>query len=275
MNNSFKSLIESAKSILIMLPVNPNFDEVGAGLSLFLSLKNSDIYSPTPITVEFNRLFGVNKIKSELGNKNVAITFVDYNPNAIEKVSYDIEENKEFKLSVVTKPGATPPAKDQIQITYTGIAADLVILVGGNSSNSFEAIQNKDLESAHFAYIGISEVLISNRNIASLAKPGSSVSEVVANTLKDAGMHIEADVATNLLVGIEDASENFTSGAVTADTFSTVAELMRAGGKRTLGKPVDARDFPVGAMPQGFPPQGDKAPQSWLEPKIYKGTNVS
>src|SRR5258706_2820476 len=174
MNNSFKSLIEGAKSILVMFPSNPNFDEVAAGLSLFLSLKNSDIYSPTPITVEYNRLFGVNKIKQELGNKNVSISFVGYNPSAIEKVSYDIEENKEFKLNIVTKPGQLPPTHEQIQITYSGIAAELVILVGGNSPNSFEAIQNKDLESAHFAHIGISEISIANRNVASLAKPGSS-----------------------------------------------------------------------------------------------------
>ena len=80
MENSFKSIIDGSKSILIMLPTKPFFDQVASGLGLYLSLrdkKDVQVYSTTPMTVEFNRLIGVNKISQELGNKNLIIRFVE------------------------------------------------------------------------------------------------------------------------------------------------------------------------------------------------------
>ena len=81
MENTFKTAVDSANSILILLPTNPDFDQVAAGLSLYLSLmggKNIQISVSSPVTVEFNRLVAVNKIATELGNKNLVISFYDY-----------------------------------------------------------------------------------------------------------------------------------------------------------------------------------------------------
>src|SRR3990167_10506820 len=100
MDNSFSSLVDSASSVLILLPNKPYFDQVAAGLSLYLSLadrKSATISCPSPMMVGFNRLIGVNKIVEEIGNKNLMIKFAGYDANNIEKVSYDIE-NGEFKL---------------------------------------------------------------------------------------------------------------------------------------------------------------------------------
>src|SRR3989344_5719320 len=100
MENSFRQIVEESKSILIILPNKPYFDQVAAGLSLFLSLRgsrNTQITSVSPMTVEFNRLIGVNKISQEVGNKNLVIRFTDYKASDIERVSYDIEDGQ-FKL---------------------------------------------------------------------------------------------------------------------------------------------------------------------------------
>ena len=99
MDNSFKSLLEEAKSILILLPLRPFFDQVAGGLGLYLALRESKeaaISSPSEMVVEFNRLVGVNKVTNELGNKNLVIKFSDYQATGIERVSYDIE-NGEFR----------------------------------------------------------------------------------------------------------------------------------------------------------------------------------
>ncbi|MEK7111768.1 MAG: hypothetical protein AAB875_00410, partial [Patescibacteria group bacterium] len=91
--NPLGSLIESSRSILILLPTKPYFDQVAAGLALYLALretKETIIASPSPMLVEFNRLVGVNKVTLELGNKNLSIRFSNYRANDIEKVSYDI-----------------------------------------------------------------------------------------------------------------------------------------------------------------------------------------
>src|SRR3990170_2413379 len=133
MEHSFKNIIDKSKSILILLPTKPFFDQVAAGLSLFLSLrepKQVQICCPSPMTVEFNRLVGVNRISQELGNKNLVIRFADYKASDIERVSYDIE-NAQFRLTVIPKQKVSPPTKEQVELSYSGISADTVIIIGG------------------------------------------------------------------------------------------------------------------------------------------------
>ena len=305
MENSFKSVIEGSKSTLILLPTKPRFDQVAAALSLYLSLgasKDVKIFSPTPMTVEFNRLIGVNKINREVGNKNLVIRFVDYRANDIERVSYDIE-NSQFRLTVIPKQQVNPPVKDQIQMSYSGITADTVIIVGGSNESHFPAISSKDLASANIVHIGTTEITLSSgKSYLSFSRPAPSVSEIVFSLIAESGFAVNIDIATNLLMGIEDSSKNFTSLQVTADTFAIVSELMRLGGKRQPSLPKQS-DLPPGAIPgqvksQGARPvaeqtsrkksqinfnrdsqndkvkeQGGNPPQDWLEPKIFKGGN--
>jgi len=270
MQNSFKTLIAPSKSILILLPENPTFDEVAGATSLYEVLKETkevNIYCPTPMTVEFNNLVGVNKIKNELGNKNLAITFHDYNPQGIETVSWDIDDGK-FKLTVVPKVNAAPPNQDQVIISYSGVAANLAILIGGKDENSFPAIKGEDLKDVNLAHIGTQELRVTARTLASLASAVSSVSENVFGIIKDAGFKIDNDIATNLLMGIENASNSFTSQTMSADTFDTIAQLMRAGGRRIKEALTENRSFTTNQIPTNVP-------SSWTEPKIFKGTSVS
>lgn len=279
MDNSFSSVLDSANSILILLPTKPFFDQTAAGLSLFLSLrgkKETAISCPSPMIVEFNRLIGVNKITEELGNKNLAIRFVDYPADNIERVSYDIEDS-EFKLTIIPKPGVVSPKKEQADLSYSGVSADTIILIGGANESHFPALSSKDLAGAKILHIGsraLSAPSISG--IMSFAKAGSSCSEVVASFIKESGLNLDVDVATNLLMGIEEGSNNFSSPEVSANTFQTVSDLMKAGGSRSRKAAPQRENYPPGSIPGEKPTQGKgKTPKDWLEPKIYKGTNIS
>lgn len=280
MDNSFSSAIESGNSFLVLLPKKPFFDQVAAGLALFLSIrdkKETIICSPSPMVVEFNRLVGVNKITGELGSKNLTIRFSDYNANNIERVSYDIEDG-EFRLTVIPKPQAAAPTKEQVGFSYSGVSADTVILVGGANESHFSALTSVDLAGAKLIHIGTRALSLSqDKNLISFARPASSVSELVASLIKESGLSLDADIATNLLLGIEEGSSKFSTAEVTADTFETVAQLLRAGGKRK-SQAVQAKGaFPPGSIPGQKPQeaQKQKAPKDWLEPKIYKGTTIS
>ena len=139
MDNSFKSLIDSATSIAIVLPTKPYLDQVAAALALYVSLKPTKditVTSPTPPTVEFSRLIGVDKISAELGNKNLVITFPNYQATNIERVSYDIEEGQ-FKLSVIPKQGFESPTSEQTKFEYAGGKADLILLIGGANESHY------------------------------------------------------------------------------------------------------------------------------------------
>lgn len=256
MENSFKSLIDQSNSVLILLPAEPAFDQVAAGLSLYLVLKNNKSVSlscPTPMTVEFNRLVGVDKISRDLGNKNLIIKFADYEANDIERVSYDIDD-RQFRLTVIPKTGIQAPVKEQIDLSYSGVSCDTVILIGGTEESQFPALTSKDLEGAKIAHVGIKDLRLGSQTpVLSFARPASSLSEMVALLMKDSGLTPDGDVATNLLMGIEEGSDKYRSTQVNADTFEIVSELMRAGGKRLAPLPMQRVSYPQGSIPGRIP----------------------
>ena len=300
MKTDFKNFIDGSSNILIALPKNPYFDQVASALSLFLALEKSksvSILCSSPMTVEFNRLVGVDKISQELGNKNLIIKFQNYQPQNIERVAYDIESN-EFRLSVIPKPGFTPPEKDQVALSYTGVSADTVILIGGGNESHFPILTQSDFLSARKAHIGLSSLNAENAEIYSFAKTSSSTSEVIFELIKELGIEINSDMASNLLSGLHEGSKNFSTSYVTANTFKVASELMEKGASytpREVSKTYTARDFGQNMTPSTSAPVKEEpikeqspisqmenvdeepeeanAPKSWLEPKIFKGTN--
>jgi len=282
MDTTLRSIVDSADSVLILLPQKPYFDQVAAGLALFLALRDTkkvEIFCPSDMLVEFNKLIGVDKIATELGNKNLVIKFPGYQAVNIERVSYDIEEG-EFKLTVIPKQQITPPQKEQIQVSYSGVSADLVILIGGGNEGHFPALSSKDLVGVKKLHIGIKDLAASqDSGILSFARSSSSTSELIGTLIKESAWEVDTDMATNLLLGIEVGTNHFSSEATTADTFQMVADLMKLGGHR-MEKTPRPQSFPPGAIPQGEAPtkpesiEEEKAPQDWLGPKIFKGTSI-
>lgn len=312
MEKSFKSVIDQSSSILILLAKDPSFDQVAAALSLYLSLEGKKavaVSCPTEMRVEFNRLVGINKISDEVGNKNLVLKFVDYPAENIEKVSYDVE-NQEFRLSVIPKPQMDPPKKDQIKIAFSGVSADTTILIGGEKAEDFPAFQSNELNETRIIHIGITDVVApEGKKIISLSRPASAVSELMADYVKEIEGGYHPDIASNLLSGIHEGSNNFSGKNVNANTFKLASDLMSAGGKYTKKeefKPAlrpGGFNFPPGMMGiqnMPFPPKmmkgaakfDDESPEeetseapegeainppaSWLnKPKIYKGTSVN
>lgn len=310
MENSLLSLVDAASSVLVVLPNKPYFDQVAAGLSLYLSMigrKDISIYCPSPMMVGFSRLIGVDKVSQELGKKNLSIRFTNYEASNIDKVGYDIE-NGEFKLTVTPKIGFNSPQKEQIVTDYSGTSADLVILIGGATESHFPVLTNPDIAGAKVAHIG-NRALETKGEILSFAKPAATVSELVAKLIKESGLTMDPDVATDLVMGVEDGSNNFAGSEVTPETFEIFAYLLRSGGQRVQKVKLSPASFPAGAIPtrpynqpianeistvqpvtpitqvetQAQKPAGETGietpevnpPDDWLQPKIFKGTNVS
>src|SRR3972149_10285664 len=154
MDTNFTSLIDSSTSILILLPNKPYFDQVAAGLALYLSLrekKETSISCSSAMMVGFNRIIGVDKISAELGSKNLTVKLKGYDANNIEKVSYDIVDS-EFNLTIVPKAGLSSPTKEQVDFTYAGVTASLVILIGGANDSHFSALSGDKLKGTKIAH---------------------------------------------------------------------------------------------------------------------------
>lgn len=314
MENSLLSLIEQASSVLVVLPTKPYFDQVAGALALYLSIhekKETSIFCPTPMMVGFSRIIGVDKISQETGKKNLNIKFKNYDAANIDKVGYDID-NGEFKLTITPKSGFNSPEKDQIIFDYSGVSADLVILVGGANETHFPIINTPDLANSKIAHIGTRTLEVS-KEVLSFAKPASTTSELIARVIKENSLPLDPDVATDLIMGIEEGSNNFAGSEVSPDTFETFAYLLRNGGQRSPRVKLSPSNFPAGAIPtrpyseplkneiptsqpvvqtvtpmtqvesQPEKPSGEigaetpdiNPPDDWLQPKIFKGTNVS
>jgi hypothetical protein len=293
MENNFRSYLDSARSILIILSKKPYFDQVAAGLSLYLSLlgkRDVDIVCPSPMLVEFNRLVGVDKVKSELENKNLVIRIANYKASDIERVSSEVK-NEELYLTVIPRSGVNPPLKDQVMLSHSGVSADLIILIGGADQTHFPMLSNPDLASLPKIHVGLRPLSLGQGvSVISFARHSSSVSEIVADLIREAELEVDGDTASNLIAGIEVGSNHYTTDGVSADTFQTIADLMRLGGRRLPQLPK--KNYPQGAIPTVHPTfqatgvenkeekntEGsleEAPPQDWLAPKIFKGTSIS
>lgn len=242
------------KSILVILPQNPSLDAAAAGLSLAMALEKkgyaATVSSPSPITVELNRLVGVNKIREDLGDKNLILSFANYPADNIEKVSYNID-NGQFSLTVIPKTGNKAPGQEHVALNYAGISADLVIVVGANYPEGLGLFaQNKEftegLPNITLALLGNTPLAGWPKALELIDASGVSISETACQILQALAVPLDEDLATNLFLGLESGTANFTAPAVRAETFTLAGDLLKAGARRGLA--------PVHQVPQFVQP---------------------
>lgn len=263
-----QALVE-ARSTLFLLPENPEFDQVAAALSLMLSVssygKQALISCPSPMVVDFNRLVGVDKVTSSLGGKNFIVEFGSDATSRVERVKYETGEDRKLKLIVVPKDGVEAPRKEELTFYDAGLAADLVILVGISSRNQIVKLLDKsdgeDLLSSKLVVINNTPSGEFPGAIEIVDQQSPSLSQTVIAIIEQANLPLDQDIATNLLMGLERGTGNFSAPTVSAETFSAAARLMQAG----------ARKQQAGSPEQ----QENQVPEEWKgAPKVYKGSTL-
>lgn len=287
--SQIQSTLAPAQSIFVALPRNANFDKVAAALGLYLSLvkinKAVSIASPTEITVKFSPLVGVNKIKNRFeGAKNNLIVSFDYVEEAIEKVSYNIENGK-FNLVIKPKPGRPPLDSKRVQYSYSGGQADLIFTIGADSLEDLGDLFKDNKEA--FKKSKIINIDSNPRNQQygqiNLVDPAvASISEQVVELIGQLRLPTDGDISSNLLFGIERATNRFTSIKIGPATFEAAAFCLKMGARRQAKRPLERkpsqplRPMPTKVSAQKTPPEPEKEEKEkhspdWLEPKIYKG----
>lgn len=275
----FQDTIARSREILVVLPPNPQFDIISAGLALYKSLaafgKKTYIFCPTPMLVEFNRLVGIDQVGDKLGEKNLTINLRDYPAGNIERVSYDIE-NGEMKLTIIPKDGTTSPVKEQVEISLSGIAADTAIFVEVEREEQLGEIGRELAKIPQSVQILTSKPQTSERRGAvEIVDPGSSsLSETVGMLLTNANLPLDEDTAANLFLGLTAATNNFTSSRVRAETFELASRLVRAKGGVATSQQLPAGNVSSANDEPPHPAQQEQTPQDWFKPKIYKGTTL-
>ncbi len=245
-------LFSKSENTLIILSQRPSVDIAAAALALYLSFRNTEkkkqvsVACSEPIRVGLNRLVAVDKITNKVGSKNLVISF-DYVEDSIEKVSYHINNGK-FNLVIRPKGNFSPLNPEEISYSYTGAASDLVITVGAQRLEDLGRIyeEEKQLfseqETVNFD-IDSRNSLFGKTNFVDFRS--SSYCELAGLMIRGLGLPTDADVATNLLAGIEAATKNL-AFKTRAETFDIVSWCLKNGGRRgqmVVGQPQGASQF--------------------------------
>lgn len=272
-----EEILTSARSLTVVLPKNLNQDKVASALALFLSLKKAQkevsIVCSSPMTVEFSSLVGVDKVKDKLNGRNLVITF-DYLEDSIEKVSYNIENNK-FNLVIQPKEGYSPLSPEKVNYSYSGNHADAVFIIGASSPEDLEKIytDNKALfEEGETVNIDISPNNSQFAKINLINPKMASYGEFISLLLSSLQLPVDEDIAGNLLLAMEKATNGFSLTKSTPTTFEAVAFCLRAGGRKPLKEFIpQRREKKVNPQSQRTQEFKKKPSPDWLKPKIYKG----
>ncbi len=288
---ALRTLFESAKSIIVVLPPDPAKDLVAAGTSLHLALKeagkNSQIGCGSEVHVD-SRIEGVAEIADTIGSRNLIISF-DYQEDDLDKVDYDVRDDGKFYLLIKPKTGAPVPDIGGVKYSYSGADANLVITLGINSLEELGKIYADEKN-----FLDNVDIISLNNSLRPTAFTGntyhkntSSFSELVCTFLEELNLKPSSSIAQNLLGNIYDSTNSLTSTRISADTFASIAFLMRSGAKLP-GKEVQAPRFSQAPFfeiqePETTAPteeniplpeeENTPVPSDWNKPKIFRVSN--
>ncbi len=237
---------EKAQSAVVFIHPQATYDAVAAALALHLALreagKSCAVVCVEPMRVEFSRLVAIDQVHTEAGNRDLVISFA-YTEEQVDKVSYNVDEdNGRFELVVAPKTGGQPLDPSSIEFRRTGLSADLVFLFGYHSLSELETIYDKEKYTIDSAYT----VAVTQNKIAPYAKlhltlqpEQLSYAELVYFIVRQLQIaEIKDDLATNILSGIEYATDRFAQANLAPRTFETIANLMRRGARRDADNPA-------------------------------------
>lgn len=252
-----KTILDQAHSAVVLLGPNPTYDQVASATAFYLSLKDlkAEVSLCSPNPVEFADLLALEEIKQKLGNKDLSISF-DYSETAVDKVSYHIDEDRgKFYLVVKPQRGHKPLDPQSVSFDLTGAQADVIFLFGVHSWSMLEHLYENHVDVYESATVVTVHNFEPEIGDVKLDISGQSCwSEATLTLIEKLGLELTSDGASNLLMAIDEATDWLTSFTASADTFETVAKLLRAGGKR-LRRPTPPTEAAV--VTSGFVPAGE------------------
>lgn len=321
--NEVKNLLPTAKSILIALPTGSDIDKLASGLSLYLTLRQQGkevfIFCEDTLRVGQAHLYGIDHIQNQIpksGGGNLVLTLEgvassDGTVPSLQKLDW-YAENNNLNLVFNVMPGQMfQPTR--IVPHYQGSTFSLIFTLGATSLSSLGSISNQQIfTGTHIVNIDNQATNTSFGQTNIVDPNASSISEMATFIIQNLGLPLDTDSASNLLAGIFDSTANLTSPKVNPDTYLSIANLLKAGGKKpTISpQPTTTGGFDLSALlPQNMPAQNTAAKTSsvetfttptvvtveqpspeerpagegvisetpepdWLTPKVYKGSSI-
>lgn len=244
--SALATVYEKAQSAIVFIHPQATYDAVAAALSLRLALqergKSCEVICEEPMRVEFSRLVDIDQVRTEAGNRDLVISFA-YAEEQVDKVSYNVDEDSQrFELVISPKSGGQPLDPSTIDFRRTGLAADIVFLFGYHSFAELGAVYEKEkyvIDSAYTIAVTQNKIPPYAKLHLTLQQEHLSYSELVYFMIRQLQVaEIKDDLATNILSGVEYATDRLAQPNLSPRTFETVANLMRRGARRDPANPA-------------------------------------
>jgi hypothetical protein len=229
-------IITKGASGVVVLPSNPSQDAIAGATALYLGLlklgKNVTIVSSSPIKSD---MVAADKVQSTLsvGGDNLVVSF-PYADGAIDKIDYHIQGDK-FNLVIAPRSGFPKLNPNQVVYSYSGGSFDFIITVDVPNLNSVGTLYTENQSQFQGKEIINIDRHLTNAffgTVNYINKTSSSTCELIYKVLRQLESELDKDMATNLYTGIAAATNTFTSYSVNAETFETVAALLKAGASK-------------------------------------------
>jgi nanoRNase/pAp phosphatase (c-di-AMP/oligoRNAs hydrolase) len=268
----YQQKIELSQSTLIIYGERSKFPAVAAATSLYLWLKSLSkkvcLASPQPPLVEFCHLIGINKVKTQLPKENLVIT-LPYNESKIDKVISDLNSEKtELSLIVKPKKGELPLKTQDLKISYQIADFDLIIMIDVRSHKELTKLADSKIHPWNNPQKIITCNSFANPNpvtasISDVLNKNTNFCTFYGNLLRLNDVTISEDIASNLLMGLENETQNFHSDG-NADIFELAAWLTRCGGHRYRADQTPANSLPP--LPLDSHPPDSSLSQTLIPP---------
>lgn len=265
--------LAQAQSVLIALPSQITVDKLAAGLVLHLALKNSGkksyIVTQAQPLVAHGNLYGIGEVTNSLpqgGGGNYIVTLegvVEANGQipSLEKLDW-YPDGANLNLVFHTIPGQKFEPKNITPTSQNPGGFELVFVIGASSLNDLGTlyIQNGPV------FVNSYLVNIDNNPAnggfgkTNLIDPtAGSISEMMISLMQSLNLNLDADIASNIVAGIYDATANLTNNAK-PDSFTAVAQAMQAGAKLPSLAPPPQPPLSTPPQPTTVPPQPTLSP---------------
>jgi nanoRNase/pAp phosphatase (c-di-AMP/oligoRNAs hydrolase) len=253
--SNLRVLVNSAQAVVIAVGPQPTLDQWAVATALQLVLEQAGksvvLAAPRKLVIPENSplqpLVGLDQVTDSLGKRDLVVSFA-YDESAVDAVSYAIgAETQRFYLTIKPKPGHKPLAAETVEFTYAGVDADLIFLIGVHELpqlaqlyTGYEELYTKvPVVTIHTFAPEIGQIRLDTSKSTCSA-------EALVKILLDLGLALTPVAASNLLYAIDMLTDGLSSFSVTADTFETAAELLRAGARR-FRRPVRSANNSVKA----------------------------
>jgi len=237
-----KDFIGKNNRIGIAVGKDPAVDEMGGATSLYLSLssfgKDVTIACPTEALVEHSHLVGIDKVKLsfEGGAGDMVVSF-PYKEGEIEKISYTLEDGS---LNIIVKAGEEGLNFSENDVLFKrsqGYPGLLFVVGTPRLSDLGRIFDPQALKDTVVINIDNKSDNQGFGDIALVSPNSSSICERIGDLILSLDLPLDIDTAQNLLIGIENATENFQNTKTSPMAFEMAGELMRKGAMRSDNSP--------------------------------------